>query len=426
MADMGSHSAEEAHPAAGTSRRDHLWVLAIIAACALIEVWASWLVIGSVSGFPKFGRMTTGWILPVTTEAYWGYALWAWLAGAPGPRSRAFAMWSAIVMFALSLGGQEAGHLVSAAHRQAPLWMAALITPIPLVAVGLSAILAHLRHLDRDRAEAAGRKAAEADEITALRAALDTARGARETDVRTLREELEAERAARETARREAALRPAIEAERDAFRKELETARAAAQAAGEARTQAAREAAGAAREAALREARCGELEMALDSARAELRTVREARETETRNLRTSLDAERNARAGVERDAVLRPVLQAQLDEARAAAESARTALEAAEAARAEAGQRAARAEAKAASLTRKAGAPAGSRAVPAGAPAGRTQLEIARAAREDADKILAAEPDISGAQLAERVGMSERWGQEHKKQFLKRSLGETG
>ena len=64
--------------------------------------------------------------------------------------------------------------------------------------------------------------------------------------------------------------------------------------------------------------------------------------------------------------------------------------------------------------------------VPATPPTGRTQLEIARAAREDADKILAAEPGISGAQLAERVGMSERWGQEHKKQFLKRTLGETG
>src|SRR6478752_5182579 len=73
------------------AHRDHLWVLAVIAGCALLEVWASWVTIGSLSGFPKIGGkhgMPTDWILAVTTEAYWGYALYAWLAAAPGPRSR--------------------------------------------------------------------------------------------------------------------------------------------------------------------------------------------------------------------------------------------------------------------------------------------------------------------------------------------------
>ena len=40
------------------ARRDLLWILVLIAACGLLEVWASWLQIGSVSGFPKLGRMT--------------------------------------------------------------------------------------------------------------------------------------------------------------------------------------------------------------------------------------------------------------------------------------------------------------------------------------------------------------------------------
>jgi hypothetical protein len=172
---------------ASPGKRDHLWVLAVIAACALLEVWASWLGIGSVSGFPKLGKMTTGWILPVTTEAYWGYAVWAWLASSPGPRSRRFAMWTAIVMFTLSLGGQEAGHLVAAAHRQAPPYVVAFVTALPLIAVGLIAILIHLRQADREEAEATARaqaeaarlaaaERAEADERTALRRQLSDLR----------------------------------------------------------------------------------------------------------------------------------------------------------------------------------------------------------------------------------------------------------
>jgi hypothetical protein len=337
MSDMGTHE-QTAAP------RDHLWVAVIIATCVLLEVWASWLGIGSVSGFPKLGRVTTGWILPVATEAYWSYALWAWLAGAPGPRSKRFAMWTAGGMFVLSLLGQESGHLLAASHEALPpAYVVAFVTALPLISLALVAVLVHLRQADREEvaalaraAERAAREAAdlraEADERAALRGELEAQREAHAAVVRAMEEDLAIASADRETAEQEAARLATADAERE-------------------------------------------------------------------------------------DAVT----------AKEAAEAAR---EAAETARTEAEQQAAKAAAEAARLARKLGAPAGSKSARGGAaaatPAARTQLEIARKARTDADEILAKEPDISGAQLAERVGMSERWGQEHRKQFFKRSLGETG
>lgn len=155
-------------------RRDYLLpALALIVACGLLEVWASWLTIGSVSGFPKLGRMTTGWILPVTTEAYWTVALFAWLVSPAGPRSRRFAMRTAIGMFVLSLTGQEAGHLIAVTLQRAPLPVVGLVTALPLISVGLGAILIHLRQADKE-------ERAEADEQTALRAELEAARNARD------------------------------------------------------------------------------------------------------------------------------------------------------------------------------------------------------------------------------------------------------
>jgi hypothetical protein len=221
MSGMGTHEQTTAH-------RDHLWVAVIIAACALLEVWATWLGLGSVSGFPKLGRMTTGWILPVTTEAYWAYALYSWLAGAPGPRSRAFAMWTAGIVFALSLLGQESGHLVPAGQA-APAYVVAFVTALPLTALALIAILVHLRQADREEAAALARAAeqaareaailraeaerqaaierAEADERTWLRAELDRVTASAEESLSALRDELagelHTERTARESAQRD-------------------------------------------------------------------------------------------------------------------------------------------------------------------------------------------------------------------------------
>jgi len=182
------------------ARRDLLWVLILIAVCGLLEVWASWLQIGSVSGFPKLGAMTTGWILPVTTEAYWTAALYAWLVDPAGPRSKGFAIWSGAAVFALSLAGQESDHLLAAAHRAVPpVWVVGGVTALPLIAVALVAVLMHLRQADREAAAESARRAAieaelitaetaAADERTALRAELEALAG----EVEPLREALAA------------------------------------------------------------------------------------------------------------------------------------------------------------------------------------------------------------------------------------------
>jgi hypothetical protein len=162
------------------ARRDHLWVLAVIAICALFEVWVSWVTIGSMSGFPKIGGargLPTAWTLAVTSEAYWGYALYAWLAGAPGPRSRRFARWSFAVVFVLSLIGQAASHLVPQGTVPPP-EVVVFITSLPVIVLALIAVLVHLRQLDREESAEAEQQDMKAGEIAALRAELATEREA--------------------------------------------------------------------------------------------------------------------------------------------------------------------------------------------------------------------------------------------------------
>jgi hypothetical protein len=184
MADMTSPGAH-AKPAA---RHDHLWVLAVIAACALTEVFASWVFIGSLSGFPRIGGahgVPTDWTLAVTSEAYWAYALYAWLAASPGPRSRAFAMWSAAAVFVLSLIGQGASHLVPQGAKPSPV-LVVFVTSLPVVVLALIAVLIHLRHTDRE-------EAATVAEQDSLRAELDAERAARqaaESELQPVREQL--------------------------------------------------------------------------------------------------------------------------------------------------------------------------------------------------------------------------------------------
>jgi hypothetical protein len=221
MTSMGKHAQDDPAPAvedAGppAQHRDHFWVVGVIAVCALAEMFGSWLTVASISGFPHYGRVTTGWVLFVTTEVFWGYALWTWLAGAPGPRSRRFARSSAVVMFIISFAGQEASHLVSSARHAAPVIVVLFVSPLPLVAVGLIAVLFHLRQEDREVAVAAWRKAkaaeaaaalerAEADERAWLRRELEALSAQREADVTALRDELNEAASALASAQRDAA-----------------------------------------------------------------------------------------------------------------------------------------------------------------------------------------------------------------------------
>ena len=175
-------------------KHDHLWVLAVVAAAVLAEVWASWVGIGAMSGFPRIDDVPTDWVLAVAVEAYWGYALFAWLAAAPGPRSRTMAMWSCAVVFALSLVSQVSYHELTAPAGATPgrRFVIGFASALPVVILGLIAILVHLRHVDRaeaaeaaerERAAAASaqREAAEVSELDALRAEFATAQEALET-----------------------------------------------------------------------------------------------------------------------------------------------------------------------------------------------------------------------------------------------------
>jgi hypothetical protein len=218
------HSAEEA-----PVRRDHLWVLVVIAAAALAEVWGSWVGIGSISGFPVLlGRIPTDWVLALVMEGYWAYGLYAWLAASPGPRSRSFAMWSCGAVFILSLVGQVTYHEMTV-PPDTPIGRRAVVgfvTVLPVTGLALIAVLIHLRHADREEtaakalkrldaerraAEAAARaerqaaaERAEADERTHLRAELDRVSAAAEDSLSDLRAELTGELDAARTARADA------------------------------------------------------------------------------------------------------------------------------------------------------------------------------------------------------------------------------
>jgi len=190
---------------AKTAHRDHLWVLAVIAAFALFDVWGAWAQVGDKSGF-TVGGTGTGWTLTVIVEAAAGYFLFAWFS-APGTRSRRFAMWSAIATLTLSLIGQGASTV--AAKSQPPVWLAVFIKDLPVVTLALIAVLIHMRRLDReDIAETAQQDGKDA-EIAALRTELDTLRAGLEAaeDARAEAERQAAASAAREevTARKLAA-----------------------------------------------------------------------------------------------------------------------------------------------------------------------------------------------------------------------------
>lgn len=169
--------------------RDHMWVLAVIAGFALYDVWESWTQVGNKSGFAH----GTGWTLTVIVEVYAAYALFGWF-GAPGVRSRRFAMWSAFGVLVLSLIGQ--GSSVLAAAAMPPLWLAVFVKDLPVVVLALIAVLIHLRRLDRAESAAA--------EEVRVRAAQEAREAATAADERTvLRGELEAARAALEPLRAE-------------------------------------------------------------------------------------------------------------------------------------------------------------------------------------------------------------------------------
>jgi len=195
--------------------KDHLWVLAVVAAACLIKVWPSWVDIGAEAGFPKIIKMPTDWTLAVVVEAYWAYAVYAWLAASAGRRSRKFAMWSAGGVFLLSLTAQSSASLMSAKAA------GAFANAMPVTILALIAVLVHLRHLDRAEAAEAVAMTAAAQELATLRA-----------DLSAQREALSAAQSGRDEAQREAA---EVTAKAEVTERKLTAALAASAAAKRAR-----------------------------------------------------------------------------------------------------------------------------------------------------------------------------------------------
>jgi hypothetical protein len=188
------------------SKRNRSWFLFAIAIPAAVEVWACWVGLGSLCGFPVIGlgrlHLPTDWTLAVGVEAYGTYALNVWLGSAPGPRSRKFAQWSALGAFTLSLAGQIAYHLMLAGKiKQAPAIVVVFVSCLVVAVIAFAAILTHLMRADE-------RDGIRAGEDRVLQAALDAERAARleaEADRDTARQELAG------TTAREAALARQLE-----------------------------------------------------------------------------------------------------------------------------------------------------------------------------------------------------------------------
>jgi len=193
MDGMAEHAQGPSHARKATSPRDHLWVLIVIAGFALYDVWTAWSQLGGKSGF---GR--AGWTLTVIVEVYLLYALFAWLGGAAGPRSRRFAMWSAGFVFILSLIGQASSRLN--AHQVPPVAVVVFVSVLPVVGLMLIAFLIHFRQIDRAEAAEIEQERQQAERQSA-QASAEVARIAElETALDTLRGELEAAQAEREAA----------------------------------------------------------------------------------------------------------------------------------------------------------------------------------------------------------------------------------
>lgn len=171
MTGMGKHSPTEEGVDTSTPRRNHLWLLLLIAAPAAVEVWSGWIGLGTLCGFGEIHPLPGIWdglqintvlTLPIGMEAYAGFALYVWLASNAGETARVFARRSAIGAFVLSCLGQMTYHLLSATHHmRAPSFAVIVVACLPVAVLAFAAALTHLLHADAIAQEQAAREAAE-------------------------------------------------------------------------------------------------------------------------------------------------------------------------------------------------------------------------------------------------------------------------
>jgi hypothetical protein len=153
---MNADKPSETH----TPRWPRRWPVAVISLPAAVATWSGWVGLGEMTGFGKVKLLPGIWdslqintavTLPVGVEAYAAYALAAALTSAPvtGP-TRRFAWISSVCALALGMGAQVAYHLLRNGHRTAAPWqITTFVSCLPVLVLGLSAVLAHMLHRDR-------------------------------------------------------------------------------------------------------------------------------------------------------------------------------------------------------------------------------------------------------------------------------------
>lgn len=151
-----------------TSRRPlKRWPLILIAAPAAVATWSGWVELGRMTGFGEVNLLPGIWdgavidtaiTLPIGVEAYAAYALNAWMSSRPvAAGTRRFAAVSGMGALAIGASGQVAYHLLEAAgYVRAPWQITAVVACLPVMVLGLAAILRHLITRDAEKQDAPG------------------------------------------------------------------------------------------------------------------------------------------------------------------------------------------------------------------------------------------------------------------------------
>lgn len=136
------------------------WPVAVISLPAAVATWSGWVGLGEMTGFGKVKllpgiwdslKLNTAVTLPIGVEAYAAFALSAALTSAPvSKETRRFAWISSVCALGLGMGAQIAYHLLKNADRTAAPWqITTVVSCLPVLVLGLGAVLAHMLHRDR-------------------------------------------------------------------------------------------------------------------------------------------------------------------------------------------------------------------------------------------------------------------------------------
>jgi hypothetical protein len=135
--------------------RQQRWALILIGIGAGFSVWSGWVGLGQMTGYGPVQPLPGIWdgftvnsaiVLPISVEAYGAYALKVWLSTRPRRKcARVYACASAFASLAVGGAAQVAYHLLKAyGYTRAPWQVVMAVALVPVVVLGLAAILAYL------------------------------------------------------------------------------------------------------------------------------------------------------------------------------------------------------------------------------------------------------------------------------------------